>query len=514
MASSSSRRRPPNPAAGRWEASGVALPPWPAPTDPEAGIQAAGLVANPMEGAVQHFHAHLDILVDGQPVVVPAYLGIDQRRGQYAELHTHDDSGILHVESGSTSLTFTLGQLFTEWGVKLDANDLGGLAAGNGKQLRAYVDGQRSTATRAGSGWPTTRRSPWSTAAGRRPRSPAPTTSPPPASEGGRRVTRTRRRRPGRPGARRTPRGLVGALRRPPRAGRDLRVPRRRHARRGRTGPSPWSRRRSRRSPLPQDARSVLAHALAERTVGAVLVRRGGYAVGWFAGRRLVASKVGRAYVQGTTKAGGWSQQRYARRRANQTRDAYAETADVAATLLLPHAADVVAVVGGGDQAGVEAVLDDRRLAPLRALLQPRVLPTPDPRLRAPDVRRPAPRGPRPAQRPGLSAARAGKARGAERPASEHDLCPTGTPCVRPHTLPTSAHPAHARTPCPRPHTAGCADDRWVCRRPMGVPMTKGCAPSSYPYPRRHTVPAPAHLAYAGTPCLLLHYLPTAAHPA
>ena len=39
-------------------------------------------------------------------------------------------------------------------------------------------------------------------------------------------------------------------------------------------------------------------------------------------------------------------------------------------------------MVGGGDQAGVEAVLDDRRLAPLRALLQPRVLPTPDPRLR------------------------------------------------------------------------------------------------------------------------------------
>ena len=134
--------------------------------------------------------------------------------------------------------------------------------------------------------------------------------------------------------------------------------------------------------PSPQDARSVLAHALAERTVGAVLVRRGGYAVGWFAGRRLVASKVGRAYVQGTTKAGGWSQQRYARRRANQTRDAYAETADVTATLLLPHAANLVAVVGGGDQAGVEAVLDDRRLAPLRALLQPRVLPTPDPRLR------------------------------------------------------------------------------------------------------------------------------------
>ena len=132
----------------------------------------------------------------------------------------------------------------------------------------------------------------------------------------------------------------------------------------------------------PLEPQSVLAHLLVERTVGAVLVRRGGYAVGWFEGRRLLGSKVGTAYVQGRTKAGGWSQQRYARRRANQARDAYAEAADVAATLLLPHTDELVAVVGGGDAVGVHAVLADPRLAPVQALLQPRVLPTPDPRLR------------------------------------------------------------------------------------------------------------------------------------
>lgn len=129
-------------------------------------------------------------------------------------------------------------------------------------------------------------------------------------------------------------------------------------------------------------AAAVVEHALRERTVGALLVRRGGYAVGCFSGQRLVASKVGSAYVQGRTKAGGWSQQRYARRRANQADQAYAEAADVAATLLLPRAAELEAVVGGGDATGVEAVLADRRLAPLRGLLLPRVLPTPDPRLR------------------------------------------------------------------------------------------------------------------------------------
>ncbi len=136
--------------------------------------------------------------------------------------------------------------------------------------------------------------------------------------------------------------------------------------------------------PLPSasDLRALVDHALVDRAVGAVLVRRGGYAVGWFVGRLLVGSKVGSTYVQGTTRAGGWSQQRYARRRANQTREAYAEAADVVAGLLLPHVGDLTAVVGGGDATGVRAVLADPRLGTLRVLLQPRVLPTPDPRLR------------------------------------------------------------------------------------------------------------------------------------
>jgi hypothetical protein len=104
--------------------------------------------------------------------------------------------------------------------------------------------------------------------------------------------------------------------------------------------------------------------------------------VGRFVGDRLVASKVDSTYVQGRTKAGGWSQQRYARRRGNQATKAYAEAADVAARLLLPSAASLDALVGGGDPGAVSAVLTDPRLAPLRPLLQPRVHPVPDPRLR------------------------------------------------------------------------------------------------------------------------------------
>ena len=66
--------------------------------------------------------------------------------------------------------------------------------------------------------------------------------------------------------------------------------------------------------------------------------------------------------MQGKTKAGGWSQQRYARRRANQASQAYAEAADVVAMIILPRIDDLDAVVGGGDRAGVDEVLSDPRL--------------------------------------------------------------------------------------------------------------------------------------------------------
>ncbi len=126
----------------------------------------------------------------------------------------------------------------------------------------------------------------------------------------------------------------------------------------------------------------LIRHSQRDRRVGAVLVRRGGWAVGVFAGSELLASKVGSPYVQGTTKAGGWSQQRYARRRGQQAAHAYAGAADAAARILLPRLTELDAVVTGGDRAGIEAVLADVRLAPLRTRLTGAVLPTPDPRLR------------------------------------------------------------------------------------------------------------------------------------
>jgi hypothetical protein len=76
------------------------------------------------EGAAVHIHAHLDVYVAGQHVKVPALVGIDVVHQFITELHTHDTTGVLHVESPSMR-TFTLGQFFGEWGVKLSPSWVG-----------------------------------------------------------------------------------------------------------------------------------------------------------------------------------------------------------------------------------------------------------------------------------------------------------------------------------------------------------------------------------------------------
>jgi Actinobacteria/chloroflexi VLRF1 release factor len=125
----------------------------------------------------------------------------------------------------------------------------------------------------------------------------------------------------------------------------------------------------------------LLDHVERERRVGVVLVRRGGYAAGVFEGRRLLASKVGSRQVQGRTAAGGWSQQRFARRREKQAREAFQAAADVVARVLLPYADRLDAVLLGGDKAAVGQVLDDPRLERLRALVGSPHLNVPDPKL-------------------------------------------------------------------------------------------------------------------------------------
>ncbi|MEA2476500.1 MAG: hypothetical protein QOC87_699 [Actinomycetota bacterium] len=103
-------------------------------------LQDIGLPALSKEGTVLHIHQHLDIFIGGRKVPVPAGIGIASDNSFIAPLHTHDSTGIMHVES-DVRQTFTLGQFFDVWGVRLDAQCIGGYCAGGGRTLTVYVNG-------------------------------------------------------------------------------------------------------------------------------------------------------------------------------------------------------------------------------------------------------------------------------------------------------------------------------------------------------------------------------------
>ena len=128
-------------------------------------------------------------------------------------------------------------------------------------------------------------------------------------------------------------------------------------------------------------ARRIAEHACADRTVGVLLVRRGGYAAGVFTGTgpSLAASKVGSRLVQGRSAAGGQSQRRFARRRENQARHALASAADTAVAVFAPYRLDVLVL--GGDRRALAVVSTDVRLAPYFERAVEAFLAVPDPRL-------------------------------------------------------------------------------------------------------------------------------------
>ena len=129
------------------------------------------------------------------------------------------------------------------------------------------------------------------------------------------------------------------------------------------------------------DVDGLRAHLERPWRLGLVLVRRGGFAIARLEGADVVARKSGQRHVQGRSKAGGWSQQRFARRRANQAQAAYDAAAGHVHELLLPHASDLdVLLVTGGDRSAVDAVFAFRALNPLLAVEQRWLPGIPDPK--------------------------------------------------------------------------------------------------------------------------------------
>jgi hypothetical protein len=163
-ASASASAAAPSSAAASGSAAPVAVS-WPAPPNPMELTVAAGLKPQPKEFLDHHVHAHLDVFVDGERVVVPAGIGIDiddpnVRRGLEPDgsmsyggiafcgqacispLHTHNESGVLHTESAS-EVPNTLGEFFIEWNVPLSRECVGNPCAPG--PVAVYVDGQPFT---------------------------------------------------------------------------------------------------------------------------------------------------------------------------------------------------------------------------------------------------------------------------------------------------------------------------------------------------------------------------------
>jgi len=96
----------------------------------------------PGEVLTRHEHAHLTILIRGQIKTVPAFIGISSR--QFCWLHTHDTSGIIHIEAGD-SRTFTLGDLFAVWRQPVSQTEIEGDRASGGESIQLTVNQQPYT---------------------------------------------------------------------------------------------------------------------------------------------------------------------------------------------------------------------------------------------------------------------------------------------------------------------------------------------------------------------------------
>lgn len=99
----------------------------------------------PVLGAEQldyHIHVHLDIFVHGVHIPVPALIGINVTDEFLTVLHTHDASGVVHIESASNK-NYQLGKFFGVWGVRLNANCIGRYCGSGGtSKLRTWVNGK------------------------------------------------------------------------------------------------------------------------------------------------------------------------------------------------------------------------------------------------------------------------------------------------------------------------------------------------------------------------------------
>ena len=115
-------------------------PPW----QPEYAhlAQRLKLIGIPPGGKEKfHIHALLHIYINGLLAPLPANIGLDPAKGVESSMHTHDSTGIIHMEAPHP-FNYTLGDFFAVWGVKLGPAQVGGLTGLGGDHLHFYLNGK------------------------------------------------------------------------------------------------------------------------------------------------------------------------------------------------------------------------------------------------------------------------------------------------------------------------------------------------------------------------------------
>ena len=110
-----------------------------------SGQPVANVKCETSEQLATHYHAHLDILYQGQPVRVPAQVGVTSTCLYW--LHTHDETGVIHIEApkSESGRQFKLGDFFKIWGQPLSKKQVATIQVASGEQVKAWVNGQPYT---------------------------------------------------------------------------------------------------------------------------------------------------------------------------------------------------------------------------------------------------------------------------------------------------------------------------------------------------------------------------------
>ena len=119
-----------DPAIGTWP---------PVYTDLPQAVQALGLPG--FAETIEHYHAHLRLVVEGHEIPIPEDIGLDVPDQVIAPIHTHDASGVIHIEADQKGYRSDQQNVFDVWGVRFTARCIGGYCGG----VKMWVNGTPNT---------------------------------------------------------------------------------------------------------------------------------------------------------------------------------------------------------------------------------------------------------------------------------------------------------------------------------------------------------------------------------